>query len=156
MSQKTFYPALKFVQAQRRWHHLDAKGQVLGRLASRAAGLLKGKHKVFFTPSIDCGDFVVVTNAAGIVLTGHKMEQKTYFSHSGYAKGAKITPVRRIMERDPRKVVYLAVKRMLDSNRHRSRQLCRLRIYPRETHPHAPQMTQQTPQTAEAGRSHAG
>lgn len=141
MPQKTYRPDIELVRNQRRWHHLDAKGAVLGRLATRAAGLLKGKHKTLFTPAMDCGDFVVVTNAAQVRLTGNKLEQKFYFTHSGYAKGAKTIPVKRQMERDPRKVVYLAVKRMLDSNRFRSRQLRRLRIYPGQTHPHAPQLT---------------
>ena len=148
MLQKTFLPDAKTVQEGRRWHHLDAKGVVLGRLASRAASLLKGKHKPLFTPSMDCGDLVVVTNARHVRWTGKKLEQKQYFSHSGYASGAKIVPLKRQMERDPRKVVYLAVKRMLDPNRFRSRQLRRLKIYAEEACPGAPQPA--PPQSAHA------
>lgn len=113
----------------RKRHTLDAKGKILGRLATQAAGLLRGKHKPIFAPSIDCGDFVIVTNAAEVALSGNKMETKAYFSHSGYARGAKMTPLKRMMEKDPRKVVYLAVKRMLPKNRLSDRQLTRLRIF---------------------------
>jgi len=113
----------------RRWHNIDAKGVVLGRLATKAATLLRGKHKPSYTDHVDCGDFVVVTNAAQIKLTGDKLNQKFYFSHSGYAGGAKTTPLKRQMERDPRKVVYLAIKRMIANNRLRRKQLARLKIY---------------------------
>ncbi len=113
----------------RKRHTLDAKGKILGRLATQAAGLLRGKHKTIFAPSIDCGDFVIVTNASEVALSGNKMETKAYFSHSGYARGAKMTPLKRMMEKDPRKVVYLAVKRMLPKNRLSDRQITRLRIF---------------------------
>lgn len=129
-TQTTFIPTPQAAAADRRWYVVDAKDLVLGRLATRLATVLRGKHKPYFTPSVDCGDFVVVTNAAKIRLTGNKLEQKEYFSHSGYADGMKIMPVKRQMERDPRKVLAWAVKRMLDDNRHRSRQMKRLRIYP--------------------------
>ena len=117
---------------QRRHHKIDATGQVLGRMATRTATLLRGKHKPTYTAYVDCGDHVTITNAAKIRLTGNKLDQKTYFSHSGYAGGCKTTPLRRQMEKDPRKVVYLAVKRMINANRLRSRQLARLKIYPGE------------------------
>ncbi len=113
----------------RKRHTLDAKGKILGRLATHAAGLLRGKHKAIYTPNVDCGDFVFVTNAAEVALSGNKLETKAYFSHSGYARGAKMTPLKRMMEKDPRKVVYLAVKRMLPKNRLSDRQLTRLRIF---------------------------
>ncbi|MBI3550237.1 MAG: 50S ribosomal protein L13 [Elusimicrobia bacterium] len=142
MPQKTFYPEVKSVQTSRRWHHIDADGKVLGRLATQAASFLKGKHKPIFTPNVDCGDFVVVTNAKKIKLTGNKIEQKVYFSHSGWPKGARLTPVKRQMEKDPRKVVYLAVKRMLHANKFRSRQLKRFKIYTGGEHPHAPQVSE--------------
>ena len=130
MPQKTYLHNPRLASAQRRWHHLDADGQVLGRMATRAATLLRGKHKPTYTAFVDCGDFVVITNAARVRLTGHKLDQKFYFSHSGYAGGAKTVPIRRQMERDPRKVVYLAVKRMIRNNRLRSRQMARLKIFP--------------------------
>lgn len=139
MPQKTFYPDLKTIESQRRWHHIDAKDQVVGRLASRAANLLRGKNKPWFTPAIDCGDFVVVTNAQKVKWTGNKIDQKFYFSHSGYARGAKIMPLKLQMERDSRKVVFLAVKRMLCVNHLRSRQLKRLKIFKGDSHPYGPQ-----------------
>ncbi len=129
MPQKTSDFNLKYAQERRQWHHIDADGNVLGRIATQAATWLKGKHKRFFSPSVDCGDFVVVTNVAKIKLTGNKLEQKGYFSHSGYARGAKVMPMKLQMERDPRKVVFLAVKRMLTSNRLRDPQLKRLKLY---------------------------
>lgn len=137
MLQNTFKIDSQYALERRRWHHIDASGQVLGRLATRAAVLLRGKHKRFFSPSVDCGDFVVVTNAAKVRLTGNKLEQKFYFSHSGYAKGAKTTSVKLQMERDPRKVVLLAVKRMLQVNRLRGPQLRRLKVFTGDKHPHA-------------------
>ena len=137
MPHDTFSIDTKFAQDRRRWHHIDADGKVLGRIATQAAEWLRGKHKRFFTPHVDCGDFVVVTNAAKVKLTGNKIDQKFYFSHSGYAKGAKVTPLKLQMERDPRKVVMLAVKRMLQVNRLRGPQLKRLKVYPDASHPHA-------------------
>ncbi len=137
MPQKTYIYAPKSAPAGRRWHHIDAKGKVLGRFSTRAATLLRGKHKPVYTDFVDCGDFVVITNAAHIKLTGDKLDQKNYFSHSGYAGGAKTTPMRRVMEQDPRKVVYLSIKRMIRDNRLRRKQLARLKIYPGDKHPHA-------------------
>jgi large subunit ribosomal protein L13 len=123
---------------ERRWHHIDAKGQVLGRMATKAATYLRGKHKPTYTDFVDCGDFVVITNASQIKLTGKKLDQKFYFSHSGYAGGAKTTPMNRQMERDPRKVVYMAVKRMIRNNRLRGKQLARLKIFTGDKNPFAP------------------
>ena len=136
MPQKTYIHDPRRAAAERRWHHLDAKGQVLGRLATKAAVLLRGKLKPTYTDFVDCGDFVVVTNAKHVKLTGAKLEQKFYFSHSGYAGGAKTTPVKRQMERDPRKVVMLAVRRMLPKNRLARKQLVRLKVYAADKHPH--------------------
>ena len=110
MPQKTYMHKPQQAGAQRRWHFLDAKTATLGRIATKAATLLRGKHKPTYTDFVDCGDFVVITNARQLKLSGNKMTQKFYFSHSGYAGGAKVTPVARVMEKDPRKVVYLAVK----------------------------------------------
>jgi large subunit ribosomal protein L13 len=136
MPQKTTLLTPRQASVSRRWHQLDAKGVVLGRLATQAAVLLRGKHKSAYTDFVDCGDFVVVTNAAAIKLTGNKLSQKFYFSHSGYARGAKTVPLSRMMEKDPRKVVYLAIKRMLPGNHTRSKQMARLKIYKSDKHPH--------------------
>ena len=137
MPQKTYIHTPQQACNERRYHYIDAKGKVLGRMATQAANLLRGKHKPTYTDFVDSGDFVVITNAKQIVLTGNKMSQKFYFSHSGYAGGAKTTPVSRLMEKDPRKVVFLAVKRMIRANRLRGKQLARLKIYPGERHPNA-------------------
>ncbi|NNN07422.1 MAG: 50S ribosomal protein L13 [Elusimicrobia bacterium] len=137
MSQKTYIHPPRQAAAERSWHHIDAKGQVLGRLATKAATLLRGKQKPTYTNFVDCGDFVVVTNAKHVKFTGNKLEQKFYFAHSGYAGGAKVTPLKRQMERDSRKVVLLAVRRMLPKNRLARKQLVRLKIYAADKHPHA-------------------
>ena len=131
---KTFLPSVKEVETTRKWHQIDATGQTLGRLATKIAVLLMGKHKKTYTPHMDCGDFVVVTNAGKIKLTGKKMEQKVYFSHSGYAKGAKETPVKRVLENNPTRVLELAVKRMLDENKLRAPRMKRLRLFAGEEH----------------------
>jgi large subunit ribosomal protein L13 len=137
MPQNTYLHKPAQASAERRWHFIDAKTEILGRMATKAATYLRGKHKRTYTDSVDCGDFVVITNAANVQLTGNKLEQKFYFSHSGYAGGAKTTPMSRQMERDPRKVVYLAIKRMIRDNRLRRKQLARLKIYKGDKHPHA-------------------
>lgn len=129
MNTKTTLPTKEFIEKNRKWHLIDASNQTLGRMASKIATLLMGKNKSYYTTHIDCGDFVVVTNTDKIKLTGNKEEEKYYFSHSGYAKGAKITSFKDMMQKDSRKVVYLAVKRMLDKNRLRDKRLKRLKLY---------------------------
>jgi large subunit ribosomal protein L13 len=136
MSQKTYIHPPRQAAAERRWHHIDAKGLVLGRIATKAATLLRGKHKPTYTDFVDCGDFVVVTNAKQVKLTGNKLEQKFYFSHSGYAGGAKVMPMKRQMERDPRRVMMLAVRRMLPKNRLARKQLVRLKVFVGDKHPY--------------------
>lgn len=131
---KTFLPSVKEVETTRKWHQIDATGQTLGRLATKIAVLLMGKHKRTYTPHMDCGDFVVVTNAGKVKLTGNKLEQKVYFSHSGYAKGGKETPVKRVLEKNPTRVLELAVKRMLDENKLRAPRMKRLRLFAGEEH----------------------
>ncbi|OGR49610.1 MAG: 50S ribosomal protein L13 [Elusimicrobia bacterium GWC2_65_9] len=137
MPQNTYMHSPRQAAIERRWHHIDAKGLVLGRIATKAAVLLRGKLKPTYTDCVDCGDFVVVTNAKHVKLTGDKLEQKFYFSHSGYAGGAKVMPMKRQMERDPRRVLMLAVRRMLPKNRLARKQMVRLKIYAADTHPHA-------------------
>lgn len=137
MPQNSYMHPPRQAGLDRRWHHIDAKGLVLGRIATKAADLLRGKGKRTYTDYVDCGDFVVVTNAKQIKLTGDKINQKTYFSHSGFAGGAKVMPMKRQMERDPRKIVMLAVRRMLPKNRLARKQLVRLKIYVNDKHPHS-------------------
>lgn len=129
MTQKTTLPKADTAEKTRKWHFLDASDQVLGRLSTKIAVLLMGKHKRDFTPNMDCGDFVVVTNTDKVRITGNKAEDKFYFRHSGYANGAKTIPYKRQMENDSTKVLELAVKRMLDDNTLRAKRMKRLRIF---------------------------
>jgi large subunit ribosomal protein L13 len=136
----TYFPADP--KPVRAWHVIDAKGQVLGRLATRVAGLLRGKGKPTFTPYLDEGDFVVVINAAEVKLTGNKLEQKVAFSHSLYPGGLKLVPYSRLMSEQPEKAVIRAVSGMLCKNKLRARMLTRLKVYREATHPHAAQQPQ--------------
>lgn len=132
MIQKTTLPKADTAEKTRKWHFLDASDQVLGRLSTKIAVLLMGKHKRDFTPNMDCGDFVVVTNTDKLRITGNKAEDKFYFRHSGYANGAKTIPYKRQMEQDSTKVLELSVKRMLDENKLRAKRMKRLRIFKAE------------------------
>ena len=138
---KTYLPSVKEVEATRKWHHIDANGKTLGRLATQLAVYLMGKHKPTFTPNIDCGDFVVVTNASKIKVSGNKATEKVYFSHSGYAKGGKETTYEMLMAKDPTKVIEKAVYRMLDDNKLRARRMKRLRVFANEEHSFAERFT---------------
>lgn len=138
---KTYLPSVKEVEATRKWHHIDANGKTLGRLATQLAVYLMGKHKPTFTPNIDCGDFVVVTNASKIKVSGKKATEKIYFSHSGYAKGAKEVSLEMMMAKDPTKVIEKAVYRMLDDNKLRARRMKRLRVFANEEHSFAERFT---------------
>ncbi len=123
----------------RKWYWIDAKDQVLGRLASKAASILMGKTKTSFARSVDCGDFVVVTNVDKIKLTGNKLEDKHAFYHTGHPGGAKITGYKKMSQEKPIKMLQVSVKRMLPKNKLASRQILRLKIYKGDTHPHAVQ-----------------
>lgn len=136
----TFFPTQ--IDPNRPWHLIDAKGQVLGRLATRVASLLRGKGKPTFTPYLDQGDFVVVLNAAQIKLTGKKLEQKVAFSHSMYPGGLKLVPYSRLMQENPEKAVVRAVSHMLTKSKLRDRMLRRLKVYRDAAHPHAGQNPQ--------------
>jgi large subunit ribosomal protein L13 len=129
-------------QTQRQWHFLDAKGKVLGRLATQIADLLRGKGKPTFTPYLDEGDFVVVLNASQVKLTGNKLEQKVAYSHSLYPGGLKLVPYSRIMSENPEKAISKAVSGMLSKSKLRARMLTRLKIYRDATHPHSAQQPQ--------------
>ena len=125
---------------EQRWYVVDAEGVPLGRLASRVAQVIRGKHKPSFTPHMDTGDGVIVVNAEKVKLTGRKMEQKGYFSHSGYMGHDKVTPVRTVMEKHPERIVEKAVFGMLPKNS-LSKQVLRLklRVYAGAEHPHTAQ-----------------
>ena len=135
---KTYSPKEK--ELEHRWHVVDADGVVLGRLASRVAQLIRGKHKPTFSPHMDGGDYVVVVNAEKVRLTGRKMEQKTYFRHTGYMGHEQHTPVATMLEKHPERVIQKAVFGMLPKNT-LGRQVLRqkLKVYAGPDHPHAGQ-----------------
>ena len=123
------------------WHLVDAKGKILGRLASDVARLLMGKDKVNYAPNLAGGDFVVVINASLIKVTGRKNEQKEYFSHSGYPGGEKVTSYEDMLDLKPQKVIFNAVKGMLPKNKLRDVMLKRLKVFPTEEHDHQQQFS---------------
>ena len=129
---KTFIA--KKEDVQREWHVIDATDKVLGRMASRIAMILQGKTKPIYTPHVDTGDFVVVTNAEKIKLTGNKMNEKVYYTHSGYPGGFKEIPIKKWMEKHPDRIVNLAVKRMLPKTKLGRAMLKKLKIYPGPDH----------------------
>ena len=124
---------------KRDWFLMDASGKTLGRMATRLAVYLRGKHKPIFTPHVDCGDYIVVVNAAKVRLTGKKAESKLYFSHSGYPGGQKLITFEKMLEKSPEKVVRLAVAGMLPKNRLGRKIIKKLKIYAGEAHPHQTQ-----------------
>ena len=127
---------------KRDWYVMDVGGKVLGRAATKIAAYLRGKHKAIFTPHVDCGDFIVVTNAARIRVTGKKDKQKTYFTHSGYPGGAKLLSFEKMMEKDPVKVIQHAVAGMLPKNRLGKQMIKKLKIYTGAEHPYGPRKPQ--------------
>lgn len=127
------------VQVERKWIHLDADGQVLGRLAVHVATRLMGKHLPTYTPHVDTGDFVVVTNAEKVRVTGRKAESKVYRHHTGYIGGLQERPYRMLLERRPEEVVRLAVKRMLPKNRMGRKLIKKLKVFRGPEHPHQAQ-----------------
>ena len=124
---------------ERAWFLIDAKGKVLGRLASQVAGILRGKHKPTFTPHVDCGDFVVVVNAAEVELTGRKRENKIYHRHTGYPGGVRSVTAGRLLETRPERVIESAVRGMMPKGPLGRRMLRKLKVYARAEHPHAAQ-----------------
>ncbi len=134
---KTYTP--KQEDIKRNWYIVDAKGKILGRLASKIAVYLQGKHKPDYTPYMDMGDEVIVVNADKIVTTGKKLEQKKYKRYSGYPGGLKEIPLKTMKERHPERVIRLAIERMLPKNKLASRMISRLKIYKDENYPHQAQ-----------------
>jgi len=128
--------------AQRQWYVVDAGGKVLGRLATEVARVLRGKHKPSFTPHVDGGDFIIVVNAKQVSLTGKKLEQKTYYRHSGYPGGIRATTAAKMLETKPDAVIHAAVKGMLPKNRLGRELLRKLKVYPGPEHPHQAQNPQ--------------
>jgi len=124
---------------QRKWHVIDATDVVLGRLATQAATLLRGKHKPVFAPHVDTGDFVIIINAEKIALTGNKREQKLAYRHSGYPGGLRAVAYKDLLENNPRKAIEKAVKGMLPHNTLGRQQLTKLKVYAGPQHPHQAQ-----------------
>jgi large subunit ribosomal protein L13 len=136
---RTYVAKPQQAQSQRKWWVLDAKGQPLGRLASTAAQLLRGKHKAIFTPHVDTGDFVIVVNAAQVTVTGSKAEGKKYYRHSGYPGGIKERTFRELSAVHPEQPIQFAVKGMLPKNKLGRQLLSKLKVYATAEHPHAAQ-----------------
>ncbi len=124
---------------KRQWWVVDAEGQTLGRLASEVAKVLRGKHKPYYTPNLDCGDFVIVLNADKIHVTGNKLDNKIYYRHSGYPGGIRGVTLREQLAKHPTRAVRKAVWGMLPHNRLGRRMIKKLKIYADSTHPHEAQ-----------------
>ena len=129
-------------EIERRWHVIDATDVVLGRLASHAAVLLRGKHKPTFAPHVDTGDFVIIINAGKVALTGAKREQKKAYRHSGYPGGLRAVTYAELLEKNPARAVEKAVRGMLPKNTLSRQQLTKLKVYAGPEHPHAAQKPQ--------------
>jgi large subunit ribosomal protein L13 len=134
--------SVKAGEIERDWYVVDARDQVLGRLATQVATVLRGKHKPTYSTHLDCGDYVVVINARDVRLTGNKASQKEYFRHSGYMGGERFIPFKTMIERYPERVIEKAVKGMLPKNSLGRAMAKKLRVYAGEEHPHEPQAPQ--------------
>jgi len=136
---KTLSPSAQEAQVSREWFVVDATGKTLGRLASEIASVLRGKHKPTFTPNLDGGDFVVVTNCERIVVTGDKLDNVRYYRHSRFPGGLKSRTMREQMKRFPDRVIYEAVRGMMPKTKLGRAQMKKLRIYQGAEHPHQAQ-----------------
>ncbi len=134
---KTYFATSE--NSEHKWYLVDASGKVLGRLASQIAKYLRGKHKPEFTPHADAGDYIVVINASQIKVTGKKEQDKVYYSHSGYPGGIKEITFEKLHEKDPVRIIELAVKGMLPKNSLGRAVLSKLKVYAGSEHPHSAQ-----------------
>ena len=135
----------KTAEIKRQWYVVDAQGQTLGRLASKIAPILKGKHKPTYTPHLDCGDFVVVVNVDKVRVTGRKLDQKIYYRWSGYPSGLRETTLRDQLTGHPERVIQAAVNGMLNRNRQRRQLIGKLKVYAGPEHPHQAQQPKPFP-----------
>jgi len=124
---------------ERKWYVIDAEGKPLGRVASKAAHILRGKHKATYTPHIDCGDYVIIINASKVLLTGNKLEDKKYYSHSGYPGGLRTRTAKEMIEKYPEEMARKAVKGMLPKNRLGRAMYKKLFVYAGSDHKHMAQ-----------------
>jgi len=127
---------------KREWYVLDAQGVVLGRLATKAANILRGKLKPEFTPHVDTGDHVIIINAEKVLMTGRKLQQKLYYRHSGYPGGIKCTLAQKMMKEKPEEIIRKAIKGMLPKNKLGKEVYRKLKVYAGSDHPHEAQMPQ--------------
>lgn len=139
MKQEKLTRFIRTEDASKKWFVVDAKDQVLGRLATRVARIIRGKEKPLFTPNADTGDFVIVINADQLRMTGKRETMKTYFSYSGYPGGGKIRKFEDMLKKNPEFVVQHAVKGMLPKNRLGKKLIKKLKVYAGESHPHEAQ-----------------
>ncbi len=139
MKQEKLTRFIKTEDADRKWHVIDANDVVLGRLAVKAATVIRGKHKPIFTPNMDTGDFVIVINAEKIKLTGKREQMKTYFTHSMYPGGVKVKTFAELIDKKPEYIITQAVKGMLPKNRLGRQLLKKLKVYAGPEHPHVAQ-----------------
>lgn len=134
--------AVKAGEIERRWYVVNAEGKILGRLATRVATILRGKHKPTFTTHLDCGDHVIIINAKKIRVTGKKLDTKMYYRYSGYRGGLKSIVLRKQLEKHPDRVLIHAIRGMLPKNRLGRAMLKKLKVYAGDKHPHAGQQPQ--------------
>ena len=127
------------ITAARKWYVVDAENQVLGRMASQIASILRGKNKPFFSPHQDSGDFIIVVNAGKIKITGNKLQDKLYLRHSGYPGGQKSTSLQVMLNKNPERVIEYAVRRMLPKNALGRKMFQKLKVYAGADHPHQAQ-----------------
>jgi large subunit ribosomal protein L13 len=130
---------------ERTWYVIDAEDQILGRLATRVATVLRGKHKVTFAPHVDCGDYVVVLNANKVKLSGNKENAKEYYRYSGYSGGLKVRTAAEVRAEDPERMITQAIKGMLPKNKLAREVITKLKVYGGGEHPHAGQQPQPFP-----------
>jgi len=140
---RTFSPRPQDIE--REWFVVDAEGETLGRLASRIAQILRGKHKPIFAPHVDVGDHVIVVNAAKVAVSGNKLEDKKYHRHSGYPGGLTSVPFLRLLEEAPEKIIERAVRGMLPKNRLGRQMINKLKVYAGPEHPHQAQQPKPLP-----------
>ena len=138
---KTHLPTKETVE--RTWYVVDAEDQVLGRLASKVAAVLRGKHKAEYTPSVDCGDYVIVINASKVKVTGGKEQKKIYTHHTGYPGGLRETTFEELLEKHPERPIEIAVKGMLPKGKLGRQMFKKLRVYPGPDHDHEAQMPEE-------------
>ncbi|MBT3362313.1 MAG: 50S ribosomal protein L13 [Chloroflexi bacterium] len=132
--------SVKLADIQREWHVIDAEGQTLGRLCTKIATLIRGKHKPTYTTHLDVGDYVIVVNAGKVVVTGDKENQKMYYRHSNYPGGLKSMNYAEMMKKHPSRIIEHAVKGMIPHNRLGAAMMKKLKIYVGPTHPHEAQI----------------